>query len=87
VPTGLLRVTSEKLTVQHGENLRKNSLYNYKSAALSGGITGAEYSDSLPFGDWRCANFAAASLYAVFQLLTFWPICKESLIEVFVRCV
>ncbi len=31
----LLRTSSEKQTAQHRENLRRNSLGNYKSAALS----------------------------------------------------
>jgi hypothetical protein len=35
-------------------------------------------SDSLLFGSWRLRRCRRCCLYTFFQLLTFWPVCKES---------
>ena len=66
--------------VQHCENARKNSFLNYKSAALSGWLR-AQNAATLYF-----SALGAASLQpllpsiVLFQLLTFWPLCKEQTI-------
>ena len=63
----MAQTPSVRKGAQVGENARKNSSLNYKSAALSGEAAGPKVgngertrTDSLLFGTWERANFITA---------------------------
>ncbi len=68
--------------MQTSETLRNSLGVNYKSAALSGGV--AEQNAATLYFSVAGAVPIPPLLpsIALLHLLTFWPVCKESLIEI-----